>query len=747
MVTGGQVTAATGAGAIGIPGLEDREGQPVFIAFDYNYSQANQRHSFQTNTSGAGQIGDFSFEITNLAVVVQNGQVHSAAGTGSLGIPGFEDAGGQPARLAFSYAYDIVGNQHSFGLASTGTFFLGDLEFGVEALNLRVGGGQVQSASGSFTFVIPNLTNASGPARLSYSYVAAGDQHQFSLTGGISGEIGPVGVELTALSIAVAQGNLQDFTGAGSVELPGLTDGDGDPLTIAVAYTYDSAHDYHRFSAGSNASLQLGSVSVSITQLVLAFDRNGFREEDTLIAGEIRVPAFVNQQGAMVPIAICIQILADGFLIVAQVPEGGSLTVLDIEDVVLLEMERLELGKDGPNWRFGIAGELTNRIELPVVSQYLPRTLDVNDFTFDDGASPTFDFSLAWPDGLSIGANHTEGLNAFIPIDMDLGGVAALDGIQLSGNIQGNALHIDMAFVGAALKLGPVVGVVDGLGFTLNIERVDGGNLGMLDLGMEIKPPTGIGLSLDAGGFRGGGYLMFDPDNARYAGALELTFAGSFSLTAIGLLTTRLPDGGEGISLLVIISTQFPSPIPLGFNFWFTGIGGMIGLHRSVNTDALRAGVKSGTLDHILFPENVIANISRIISDLREIFPPVRDQFIIGVMAKITWNVPPILSVELGLMVEFADPVRIAILGVMKAALPTAEAALVQLQVNFLGIIDFEKQMLSFDASLFNSRILFITLEGDMALRLSWGRKRTFCCRWEASTPTTGRRPIWACPA
>src|SRR5205085_12126099 len=36
------------------------------------------------------------------------------------------------------------------------------------------------------------------------------------------------------------------------------------------------------------------------------------------------------------------------------------------------------------------------------------------------------------------------------------------------------------------------------------------------------------------------------------------------------------------------------------------------------------------------------------------------------------------------------------------------------------------KQMLTFDASLFESRILFITLEGDMAVRLKWGDDPAF---------------------
>jgi len=44
----------------------------------------------------------------------------------------------------------------------------------------------------------------------------------------------------------------------------------------------------------------------------------------------------------------------------------------------------------------------------------------------------------------------------------------------------------------------------------------------------------------------------------------------------------------------------------------------------------------------------------------------------------------------------------------------------------FVGTLDFDKQMLTFDASLYDSFILFMTLEGDMAVRLKWGDQPDF---------------------
>jgi hypothetical protein len=65
-------------------------------------------------------------------------------------------------------------------------------------------------------------------------------------------------------------------------------------------------------------------------------------------------------------------------------------------------------------------------------------------------------------------------------------------------------------------------------------------------------------------------------------------------------------------------------------------------------------------------------------------------------------------------------------LGVLKVFLPTEDSDILKLQVNFLGVIDFENKYISFDASLYDSRLLIFTLTGDMALRISWGSPAVF---------------------
>jgi len=275
--------------------------------------------------------------------------------------------------------------------------------------------------------------------------------------------------------------------------------------------------------------------------------------------------------------------------------------------------------------------------------------------------------------------------------------------------------------LGANIKgdLGPLQFVVQEIGLNLQMIFVKGGNAGPFDFNIGFKPPNGVGLSVDSGVIQGGGFLYLDFEKGEYMGALELEFQNMFSMKAIGIINTKMPDETTGFSLLIIITTEF-TPIQLGFGFALLGVGGLLGVNRTTRIDALREGIKTNALKSILFPEDVIANINRIVSDLKKIFPPLNRHFVIGPMAKIGWGTPAIISLEFGLLLEIPNP-AIVILGVLKALLPEEERALLKLQVNFLGVIDFENRYISFDASLYDSRLLTYTLTGDMAFRFSWG--------------------------
>lgn len=341
-----------------------------------------------------------------------------------------------------------------------------------------------------------------------------------------------------------------------------------------------------------------------------------------------------------------------------------------------------------------------------------------------NGIGANFDLALGISKETGFYFRGSGGLEINIPAHLSVGPID-LQSFTIGIKPGNGKIPIEL---GSTVKteLGPLTAVVQNMGLSAKFSFPDtGGNLGPINLDLDFKPPTGIGLTIDGQGFKGGGFLLFDHDNQRYAGALELEFQNTISLKAIGLITTKLPGGEKGFSLLIIISAEF-TPIQLGYGFTLNGVGGLLGLNRTMKVQRLLTGIKDNTLKSILFPTNIIANADRIISDLRQVFPPEQDRFVFGPMAKIGWGTPTLITIELGVIIEVPNPIRIALLGVLKALLPDEKLRLLRIQVNFLGVLDFQKQRLAFDASLYDSTLLRYTLSGDMALRLLWGNNPNF---------------------
>jgi len=82
------------------------------------------------------------------------------------------------------------------------------------------------------------------------------------------------------------------------------------------------------------------------------------------------------------------------------------------------------------------------------------------------------------------------------------------------------------------------------------------------------------------------------------------------------------------------------------------------------------------------------------------------------------------LRFDLGVFVELPGPSKIVILGSARARVPPPEEvpAILQLRIDIVGVIDFVKRVVEFDATLINSRALGIfVMTGDAAFRSSYG--------------------------
>lgn len=335
-----------------------------------------------------------------------------------------------------------------------------------------------------------------------------------------------------------------------------------------------------------------------------------------------------------------------------------------------------------------------------------------------------FDFNLGWTSKRGFYFEGSSGLEVQLPVHIELGPVA-LEAITLSAKIEARKIPLS---IGASIKaeLGPLVVVVKEMGVTavLSFPQDNKGDLGPVQFDIGFKPPTGVGLSIDTGVVKGGGFLHFDFDKGEYFGALELSFEDVITLKAIGIINTKMPDGSTGFAMLILITAEF-TPIQLGFGFTLMGVGGLLAVNRTLNTQALRTGVRTGAVNSILFPHDIVANIDKIISDLKTVFPIAEGHFVIGPMGKIGWGTPAIITLSIGVILDVPRPMFV-ILGVLQCLLPAEDEAILKLQVSFAGGIDFDECLIWFDASLFDSRLLVYTLTGDMALRIGWGDHSIF---------------------
>ncbi len=343
--------------------------------------------------------------------------------------------------------------------------------------------------------------------------------------------------------------------------------------------------------------------------------------------------------------------------------------------------------------------------------------------------------------GRSVESNFDLGFGFSLAQGLRFDGSGALE-IQLASHLSLGPVDLDalMLSVGVAggrfpgaitanLKapLGPLTALVEGIGVEVNFGFAadNRGNFGPLDVALGFRPPKGVGLSLDAGVVRGGGYLYFDPDRGEYAGAIEVSLLEIVTAKAIGIITTKMPDGSDGFSLLIIVSAEFGTGIQLGFGFTLLAVGGLVGLSRTTKLEALMQGVRTGAIQSIMFPKDVIANAPKIISDLRALFPPREGSFLIGPMLKLGWGTPTLISASLGVIIEI-PPANITVIGVLKVAIPAEDLPLIVLQVNFAGAIEVDRQRIYFFAALFESRIVFLTIEGEMGLLMAFGDDANF---------------------
>ncbi len=254
-----------------------------------------------------------------------------------------------------------------------------------------------------------------------------------------------------------------------------------------------------------------------------------------------------------------------------------------------------------------------------------------------------------------------------------------------------------------------------GAGFdvALNFANIDldgpGDDLGLFNIDFTYVFPKSMAAEIDLPPVTGGGYLEKTARDLR--GAFDANL-GIIDVNAMAVVAT------DRFSLLVLMAAEFLPPLQLSFGFTLVGVGGIVGINRKADENALTDAMRNGDLSQLLFPRDPVGEAPHLLDVADRCFPYEPGGLLVGPMFKLGWGTPTMLSATVAVILSTADAKAI-VLGRLAVTLPAEAAPLVYLQALFKG--DIDQWGVRIDATLNNSRIIFMPVDGDIALRMITG--------------------------
>ena len=542
---------------------------------------------------------------------------------------------------------------------------------------------------------------------------------------------------------ALADGR-EEFKGLYAEELvvgvPWIRDSEGNILQFSATNLLigkpDGISGTIAFAGPSLVGKLPGGITAELVKLAVSFNKGQVDETNSELVVRISIPGLKSEGGSEQSddfvFTLSGKYLNNGFYAEVIFNTPLKLIVPGLLDIQVHTVSILKQDNNPTQFSFSADFYFSNKPGF--VGDLLPEGIKVNPIVFERGSGvQSFVIDLDWEkteDTRLVYANDI--LDARIPLNKTILNFITLNGIRaiVENHPNGRDKQFQL-LVDAGLKIGPVSGEASNFGLKadLNFRQsaiADETEVPPLVSNLQFVPPNGIGIGIDAKAVKGGGFLLLDYDNNRYTGALNLQVLEKFEVNAFGILVTQLPSGQQGFSLIALLSARFTPPVQLGLGFTLNGLGGLLGLHRTANTDLLRNEIDSGRIGDLMFPVNPQARFAQIISNLEASFPVKENQFIFGPGARIGWGTPTLITADIILLFEVPDPVRVIVMGVAKSLLPDKNKAILKLQIAFLAVIDFANKSLKVDAAIYDSRLLNFRLDGTMAMRVLAGNNPYF---------------------
>jgi hypothetical protein len=247
--------------------------------------------------------------------------------------------------------------------------------------------------------------------------------------------------------------------------------------------------------------------------------------------------------------------------------------------------------------------------------------------------------------------------------------------------------------------------------------------------GLNFVPPKGLGLVVQAGPVKGGGFIGYNAALGQYTGVLQLKIQleTTIGVTALGQLDTKIPDYPDDWALLIILAATFQPGFQLGLGISLTGLGGVVGLNHSVDTDAIAAGLRTKALDAILFPPNPVVQAPHIFAVWKQTMPVSVGHTVAGVMFALSWGGSANLcTLEMALLIQWPSPTQVVLLGSFQLKAPSPTAPVVQLRADLLGVLTFTPFSFLLEAVLVSSKLGTFTITGGMAIMAQGGSDAGF---------------------
>jgi hypothetical protein len=362
--------------------------------------------------------------------------------------------------------------------------------------------------------------------------------------------------------------------------------------------------------------------------------------------------------------------------------------------------------------------------DIPFLKAVLTRPLEV---PFKLGVSLDTKAGLRFEGGTRLRVN--------LPVNASVVGVFTLQYVEIAlGPSDGDGLAVELS-AGASLGLGPFRATIERVGLVAGTSGVPEGDFAAITDAIGFKPPTGMGLVVDAKAVKGGGFLSYDRARGEFAGALELSMdvpiVGKIAVKAVGLLTTRMPDGGDGWSLLLLLYAQFR--VPLFWGFTFNGLGGIIGLNHLTDVEGLSNGLRTGVVDDLLFPDNPVADAPRILNSIRSVFPIARNALTVGPAVELGWGNPTVVHLRLAIILQKENQLGsgpktdgpTVLLGQILVQVPPKALGVppvVKLLIDVIGWYDSAQEWLFVRARLRDSSVAVFALTGELVVSMHLGK-------------------------